>query len=201
MIRPSGGSSPLSRGIQVAADVDLVGDRIIPALAGNTGCLDAAAQWHGDHPRSRGEYSISPALISSATGSSPLSRGIHGSTFLFWAGVGIIPALAGNTSPSQMVPIWTGDHPRSRGEYRPLRQGAGRHRGSSPLSRGIPGRGGGGGIPARIIPALAGNTPSARPTREVSPDHPRSRGEYALRGRQNRFWGGSSPLSRGILRP
>ena len=53
---------------------------------------------------------------------------------------------------------------------------------------------------ARIIPALAGNTRSARKPTSCSSDHPRSRGEYVgalTTGPQN---AGSSPLSRGILR-
>ena len=51
---------------------------------------------------------------------------------------------------------------------------------------------------ARIIPALAGNTRSARKPTSCSSDHPRSRGEYVgalTTGPQN---AGSSPLSRGI---
>ena len=71
--------------------------------------------------------------------------------------------------------------------------------GSSPLSRGILSpmlvRFSGG----RIIPALAGNTRDRRGGTLMSPDHPRSRGEYAsvLPACMNLY--GSSPLSRGIL--
>ena len=53
----------------------------------------------------------------------------------------------------------------------------------------------------RIIPALAGNT-QGRP-RHCRPigDHPRSRGEYGDIVVKGAFTKGSSPLSRGILRP
>ena len=74
--------------------------------------------------------------------------------------IGIIPALAGNTSPSSPPPSWAEDHPRSRGEYRAMMVFPSLVWGSSPLSRGIRercchrSRGGG------IIPALAGNTPT-----------------------------------------
>ena len=90
------------------------------------------------------------------------------------------------------------DHPRSRGEYRGDRLLSGCGGGSSPLSRGIrwisyerTGR-------ARIIPALAGNTPHLLHQVKDKRDHPRSRGEYGGRSPRNSEASGSSPLSRGI---
>ena len=70
--------------------------------------------------------------------------------------------------------------------------------GSSPLSRGIPRRRGARGSPARIIPALAGNTGVTNPSRRARTDHPRSRGEYSRNRIKFRQGAGSSPLSRGI---
>ena len=92
--------------------------------------------------------------------------------------------------------LW--DHPRSRGEYTPVRSITSSPTGSSPLSRGIR-RPLALAIPsAGIIPALAGNTPVACMFKRGTGDHPRSRGEYPevseCRGRGT----GSSPLSRGI---
>ena len=49
---------------------------------------------------------------------------------------------------------------------------------TSPFSRGILSRGGGFRAPARIIPALAGNTPKEVLFHFHRWDHPRSRGEY-----------------------
>ena len=70
--------------------------------------------------------------------------------------------------------------------------------GSSPLSRGIPGketrRPAGGGI----IPALAGNTSSVMALDSPTGDHPRSRGEYSSAEFAALTMTGSSPLSRGI---
>ena len=50
------GSSPLSRGIRVRRGPSVGPQRIIPALAGNTGAALCLARPHRDHPRSRGEY-------------------------------------------------------------------------------------------------------------------------------------------------
>ena len=73
-----GGSSPLSRGIRGAVDAEVAGDRIIPALAGNTTAHSWNTPIKGDHPRSRGEYSEGAYRLALGAGSSPLSRGILG---------------------------------------------------------------------------------------------------------------------------
>ena len=91
-----------------------------------------------------------------------------------------------------------GDHPRSRGEYSHPSGGYGRHPGSSPLSRGIPGAELWIWWIGRIIPALAGNTSYPQQRSAAETDHPRSRGEYNRRGEDHQETVGSSPLSRGI---
>ena len=95
-------------------------------------------------------------------------------------------------------PQWA-DHPRSRGEYPAGPPRHRRGRGSSPLSRGIPGHRGAATSGPRIIPALAGNTVRRANTLNPSTDHPRSRGEYSFFLRYACEHVGSSPLSRGIL--
>ena len=72
------GSSPLSRGIRLWCIFNPFRKR--------------------DHPRSRGEYRPSPVGRARVDGSSPLSRGIHASVGTKFSPMGIIPALAGNTS-------------------------------------------------------------------------------------------------------
>ena len=133
-------------------------------------------------------------------GSSPLSRGIPGAPTMIVLVIRIIPALAGNTFLLRPNHPPRGDHPRSRGEYTESRSANGLQQGSSPLSRGIrrpkPRQNAG----ARIIPALAGNTPTPREHPPGRRDHPRSRGEYAPAQRGVLPSCGSSPLSRGIRR-
>ena len=173
------GSSPLSRGIRFRAEFHPGGERIIPALAGNTSCCSFFGSVRGDHPRSRGEYEGAKHVTPHHRGSSPLSRGIHDMRAAGKADRGIIPALAGNTCGR--FPRLNGgpDHPRSRGEYV-------LHHPSQKLL-------------ARIIPALAGNTGAASRDQAKAWDHPRSRGEYMSALRTTREVTGSSPLSRGIL--
>ena len=112
--------------------------RIIPALAGNTSAGSATNSTTSDHPRSRGEYEFLPCPRGAGAGSSPLSRGIRSVMLFPFFGLGIIPALAGNTrlADNQLPPS----------------------RGSSPLSRGIRRDRQVGHVTPRIIPALAGNT-------------------------------------------
>ena len=175
------GSSPLSRGIPATILVQPRAGRIIPALAGNTLEPDGRLSGPRDHPRSRGEYCAAVLTARSRAGSSPLSRGIHWPVLWRPAGPRIIPALAGNTHTDFEEVGFRPDHPRSRGEYGVAR-GAGPYLwGSSPLSRGIRNRGGVEGMSTRIIPALAGNTSTSAVAAARTEDHPRSRGEYAVR--------------------
>ena len=173
------GSSPLSRGIRADLLQRALPERIIPALAGNTGTTTCGVSPGWDHPRSRGEYWEALWNNVLAFGSSPLSRGILEVRPSGGASVRIIPALAGNTITDYGLSPNNRDHPRSRGEYM-----------SEPLR--LP-------IPWWIIPALAGNTAGDGGMYTGSRDHPRSRGEYFHDVAVIEDDPGSSPLSRGIL--
>ena len=193
------GSSPLSRGIQYRHGHQLLLQRIIPALAGNT--QESPFSWlhRSDHPRSRGEYGEREAVSCIGLGSSPLSRGIPFLGSNNSINKRIIPALAGNTPAPPVVASTIADHPRSRGEYYQMATEEHQAKGSSPLSRGIRGPGEGELRLPGIIPALAGNTRRSGRRRSPRSDHPRSRGEYRLLEPPARVQEGSSPLSRGIL--
>ena len=133
-----GGSSPLSRGIPSNPPVPSCRRGIIPALAGNTPHVSSRVPSGTDHPRSRGEYFLHRSPRGGDSGSSPLSRGILQLRTGPLTLVGIIPALAGNTSAANRPHSNTWDHPRSRGEYARKRPQGETIPGSSPLSRGIP---------------------------------------------------------------
>ena len=174
--------------------------RIIPARAGST----AQGLQHDpdapDHPRSRGEHSLTASARISMAGSSPLARGARAVSPDCWATARIIPARAGSTCSTQLRGSANEDHPRSRGEHRAAcgtatrRSSSGVDRGSSPLVGIIPARAG-------IIPARAGSTRVLEGAHPRPADHPRSRGEHQGRPDRHRDLRVSSPLARGAPDP
>ena len=152
------GSSPLARGLLMWAGTARRKSRIIPARAGFTAGSPVVDAFHGDHPRSRGVYEDVKPPPPIAKGSSPLARGLQNARDHAVLLRGIIPARAGFTPAATGEPGSPQDHPRSRGVYgRP--GGRGRPaRGSSPLARGLRSPMIIISIFARIIPARAGFT-------------------------------------------
>ena len=132
------GSSPLARGLPLAAHGGRPGVRIIPARAGFTWSTRPGLWSPPDHPRSRGVYTIIVRTPYHPDGSSPLARGLQTLVFKRVAKTGIIPARAGFTGSSS-APTPT-------------------HFGSSPLARGLLGPHGVTPAAAGIIPARAGFT-------------------------------------------
>ena len=152
------GSSPLTRGkpcLGWSAGSVL---RLIPAHAGKTVVVVGVAGVCAAHPRSRGENP--PIAWSDPTppGSSPLTRGKRHMGVVIDTGLGLIPAHAGKTLRRDAACPRPWAHPRSRGENSPRGGRAPGTEGSSPLTRGKPGR----RCPARaalgLIPAHAGKT-------------------------------------------
>ena len=88
-------------------------------------------------------------------------------------------------------------HPRLRGELNVIDSVAEGIAGSSPLARGTPHYRQEAGHLDRFIPACAGNSSTEKKDLQMTPVHPRLRGELnAGRGSRN-FYAGSSPLARG----
>ena len=117
MIRVSPGSSPLARGLPKRAPTKWGLSRIIPARAGFTFAEMAFGHRSGDHPRSRGVYSVPDDKGTNSWGSSPLARGLRQGRDLRERRQRIIPARAGFTRRTWTSPTGTWDHPRSRGVY------------------------------------------------------------------------------------
>ena len=177
------GSSPLARGLRGPLPGFGRGLRIIPARAGFTERPSGRLSRGPDHPRSRGVYV-------------PAGRRGHGREDRERR---IIPARAGFTSSSRTRTPPEKDHPRSRGVYNRSSSRRCIRDGSSPLARGLHTAARGHGVGAGIIPARAGFTRSACPSRRPSGDHPRSRGVYYPSVRVSGTMSGSSPLARGLL--
>ena len=191
------GSSPLTRGKLVVGLTPKERERLIPAHAGKTRALAAAASAASAHPRSRGENMKHKASSASVTGSSPLTRG------KLWRGSNdaaqprLIPAHAGKTVSSGWNVAGGQAHPRSRGENSLTPWHLRKQTGSSPLTRGKRDAAVHVGSDHRLIPAHAGKTDSRRRTGQMCRAHPRSRGENFLAAVRAERGAGSSPLTRG----
>ena len=192
------GSSPLARGLPVRDRHHAAVERIIPARAGFTAPGTPVTSPVADHPRSRGVYRRRFRSPRSASGSSPLARGLRGRLLPLVAPRRIIPARAGFTAgpPSGIAP--SADHPRSRGVYRRACGTCAAGAGSSPLARGLPPPSRQGLTGMGIIPARAGFTAGNAGHHGSFRDHPRSRGVYDEAADKMSHLTGSSPLARGL---
>ena len=171
------GSSPLTRGKQPTRPCVRTWGGLIPAHAGKTCLFSSASCSWWDHPRSRGENRFAFGARSGIDGSSPLTRGKHHPRLCLGVPAGLIPAHAGKTERRTKAGTSRTAHPRSRGENRRTWNLDPIPAGSSPLTRGKPGRGQVSGGALRIIPAHAGKTCLFSSASCSWWDHPRSRGE------------------------
>ena len=149
------------------------------------------------HPRSRGENGLTSAGTAVKAGSSPLTRGKHAIPAASATPMRLIPAHAGKTRCSPTSRGRCTAHPRSRGENKLWGDLVKAYNGSSPLTRGKHFSDAHFAASARLIPAHAGKTVSARVSIWTPSAHPRSRGENQAGRRSGRLQLGSSPLTRG----
>ena len=152
------GSSPLARGLHLEEHSRPPPGGIIPARAGFTPSPSQWGRHRSDHPRSRGVYMMERRTTIVPEGSSPLARGLLPQRGGRLRPPGIIPARAGFTGDHDRGGRHPGDHPRSRGVYRPMSSSMSPTGGSSPLARGLRVLAHARSAHARIIPARAGFT-------------------------------------------
>jgi len=147
-------------------------------------------------PHTRGALSPGPASPRGG-GSSPHTRGAHTAVSHPAESGRIIPAYAGSTRGAGRRRRRFADHPRIRGEHRHFGALGQRVRGSSPHTRGALARLRTSLLGCRIIPAYAGSTSVLSVELIKCPDHPRIRGEHAVRTYEGALALGSSPHTRG----
>ena len=191
------GSSPHTRGAPIASAHSARMSRIIPAYAGST---RRGEPWRGlaaDHPRIRGEHVSFGAVLLRVAGSSPHTRGARAGGRGIPPTRRIIPAYAGSTTAGAVRVRGRRDHPRIRGEHHGWEGWQLASEGSSPHTRGAPGRCGRPRHLSRIIPAYAGSTVVDIAEQPHEGDHPRIRGEHTCNSRWVPLMTGSSPHTRG----
>ena len=151
----------------------------------------------GAHPRACGENGAQREISSGGSGSSPRVRGKLAGEGEGGRPLGLIPARAGKTWPSQPGHFLIRAHPRACGENgaqtaRVLQPG-----GSSPRVRGKRRGRGRRARARRLIPARAGKTCSIQGDGGSVRAHPRACGENNGAYDQDRMEEGSSPRVRG----
>ena len=191
------GSSPHARGAHDTVPKNFLLLGIIPACAGSTPRARTAGSRSGDHPRMRGEHTVSRPILCTETGSSPHARGALRGLFGHTLGRGIIPACAGSTMAETWRLRCRRDHPRMRGEHMLEQSRDSRCPGSSPHARGARRRRDSVRDDRGIIPACAGSTSPSRMGPSPGRDHPRMRGEHWMTRRRAVTSLGSSPHARG----
>ena len=111
-----GGSPPHARGRRSPLKVSKGNRRITPACAGKTCFWSRRRPAAPDHPRMRGEDSVTVLPSSSTNGSPPHARGRQGTNAPWPGSDGITPACAGKTS-AEITDACTsgGSPPHARG--------------------------------------------------------------------------------------
>ena len=171
------GSSPRWRGKRCVPCSSSDLSRLIPALAGKTASGSERRSQSRAHPRAGGENRLLSVKRPLAVGSSPRWRGKRTGLLRPSRSGRLIPALAGKTSECTESGRGPQAHPRAGGENDLTRDEITLRGGSSPRWRGKP------LIPIlptlgnRLIPALAGKTPTIGIRREARRAHPRAGGE------------------------
>ena len=159
------GSSPLARGGPRSTCAASCAMGLIPARAGRTPLTLTPVAGPRAHPRSRGADASGGMDGLRSNGSSPLARGGPRIDNLNQQSPGLIPARAGRT-PLTLTPVaGPRAHPRSRGADASGGMDGLRSNGSSPLARGGPRIDNLNQQSPGLIPARAGRTTFAAPTR------------------------------------
>ena len=168
-----------------------------PACAGKTSpiCLRWDALW--DHPRVRGEDSVSTATPSVGWGPPPRARGRHQGRGDQGHRGGTTPACAGKTGGRVRWLTPALDHPRVRGEDTAARPTAGMTSGPPPRARVRHVRMDFEGRIERTTPACAGKTVGRQLGHCGLRDHPRVRGEDVRVGSRPKSSYGPPPRARG----
>ena len=194
------GTSPHTRGSQLASSGATVDIGNIPAYAGITSVIGALSMAWWEHPRIRGDHDALSTVRFSVTGTSPHTRGSRLPRGHSALNAGNIPAYAGITRMGCAGEGGGREHPRIRGDHGGGWTSRRWHQGTSPHTRGS--------LLAALrdlsrvgnIPAYAGITRIPPRSRFQAGEHPRIRGDHRAMPLQSRSAPGTSPHTRGSPR-
>ena len=173
----SSGSSPRWRGRRLSPHCHRRLARLIPALAGTTLQLRPGRSLTQAHPRAGGDDSRRHPCTVAYRGSSPRWRGRPVQGLTGFVNLGLIPALAGTTSPVTSRTASSRAHPRAGGDD-----------GSTPPQA---------LVASGLIPALAGTTRQEIAGEPSTQAHPRAGGDDSEAPAEGKSTPGSSPRWRG----
>ncbi len=185
------------RGKPGANGAVVMGERIIPAHAGQTDVARWSGNWRTDHPRACGANSRLLQAATTSLGSSPRMRGKQRLTSIEHFAERIIPAHAGQTAVPTVADGTRSDHPRACGANHDCVRPLFRPFGSSPRMRGKHAVAGAARRVVRIIPAHAGQTSGLTYPMPSVADHPRACGANFRVREVVDAYAGSSPRMRG----
>ena len=185
------------RGKPGANGAVVMGERIIPAHAGQTPRPRATPTARTDHPRACGANRRCAMVRQLAYGSSPRMRGKLSPTTSRYNFPRIIPAHAGQTAPYVHRTFCRADHPRACGANVSALSKIISISGSSPRMRGKRYGTASHNPQGRIIPAHAGQTDLANALGVDRSDHPRACGANRVIFAILSNTSGSSPRMRG----
>ena len=193
----SGGPSPRGRGNLKICEYWPVTPGTIPARAGEPGSGQGDPLFGGDHPRAGGGTGGVSRFVWLRRGPSPRGRGNLVYLCLMVAGLGTIPARAGEPKTAGDGLYTNRDHPRAGGGTVPVGCLAPFPLGPSPRGRGnhvlivvVQ-------VLARTIPARAGEPILIAGTLRIIWDHPRAGGGTAPSATRLDIMAGPSPRGRG----
>ena len=175
--------------------------RFIPTHAGNTLLSHPRGRSESVHPHTRGEHISSASSRCNGIGSSPHTRGTHRCYKCGATVTRFIPTHAGNTLAVHLPVVTVSVHPHTRGEHTAAISVVRLSRGSSPHTRGTHEHSTMFQPNTRFIPTHAGNTAGTQLRGVLLAVHPHTRGEHLLLPAQEINGDGSSPHTRGTLRP
>ena len=198
-LRVNIGSSPRVRGTGQGRCLRHRPVRVIPAGAGNRWRGQFAIGRSAGHPRGCGEQPPEHPVMSFVSGSSPRVRGTAAMASGAARRVRVIPAGAGNSLALPGPHLVQAGHPRGCGEQLAGGCSGGGVHGSSPRVRGTDNLGHLRGQADRVIPAGAGNRPTASSIYGPKAGHPRGCGEQPPGFDDDAMVIGSSPRVRGTV--